>query len=247
MGLVCCNGKCVNTNNDILNCGQCGNKCAGTVPFCNGTCGTPPCSGACDAAGNCCYDQCCAPGKLCCNVPGPGPTMGPRCNDPIDGTCPAGCPACRCNSPDTPIATPEGSKPIASLREGDLVYSLSAGRVVPVPIRTTTRVAAHDHSVVRLVIEGGVVLEISAPHPTADGRTIGALRPGDVLDGVRVSSATIVRYEHEFTYDILPDSDSGTYFAGGVLVGSTLGGAPAAASLGSAPNSSSVDTAGFLR
>jgi hypothetical protein len=101
--------------------------------------------------------------------------------------------------------------------------------------------------VVRLVIEGGVVLEISAPHPTADGRTIGALRPGDLLDGVRVSSATIVRYEHEFTYDILPDSDSGTYFAGGVLVGSTLGGAPAAASLGSEPLSVSVNTAGPRR
>jgi hypothetical protein len=27
-----------------------------------------------------------------------------------------------------------------------------------------------------------------------------------------------------FTYDILPASDSGTYFAGGVLIGSTLGG-----------------------
>ena len=31
-----------------------------------------------------------------------------------------------------------------------------------------------------------------------------------------------VPYRHEYTYDILPASDSGTYFAGGVLVGSTL-------------------------
>ena len=33
----------------------------------------------------------------------------------------------------------------------------------------------------------------------------------------------VVPYAHDFTYDILPASDSGTYFAGGALVGSTLG------------------------
>jgi hypothetical protein len=29
-----------------------------------------------------------------------------------------------CASPDTPIATPDGDKPIASLHAGDLVYSV---------------------------------------------------------------------------------------------------------------------------
>jgi hypothetical protein len=41
---------------------------------------------------------------------------------------------------------------------------------------------------------------------------------------VRIERLTVVPYPHRFTYDILPASDSGTYFAGGVLIGSTLGG-----------------------
>jgi hypothetical protein len=32
----------------------------------------------------------------------------------------------------------------------------------------------------------------------------------------------IVPYGHPYTYDILPASKSGTYFAAGVLIGSTL-------------------------
>ena len=56
-----------------------------------------------------------------------------------------------------------------------------------------------------------------------------ALKPcGEVLKtfGVpyttRVLSAEMVPYTHDRTYDILPASDSGTYVAGGALIGSTL-------------------------
>jgi hypothetical protein len=66
------------------------------------------------------------------------------------------------------------------------------------------------------------VLDISALHPTADGRTFGDLRDGDLLGGVDILRTAIVPYEHAFTYDVLPDSDTGAYFAGGVLIGSTL-------------------------
>jgi hypothetical protein len=42
-----------------------------------------------------------------------------------------------------------------------------------------------------------------------------------------------VPYLHDATYDILPDSSSGAYFASGVLIGSTLAGAaPAVTSSG---------------
>jgi hypothetical protein len=78
--------------------------------------------------------------------------------------------------------------------------------------------------VVRIELSNGSALEISAPHPTADGRRFGDLRAGDSLGGVRIERSSVIPYEHEFTYDILPASDSGTYFAGGVLIGSTLGG-----------------------
>jgi hypothetical protein len=34
-----------------------------------------------------------------------------------------------------------------------------------------------------------------------------------------VIGARLVDYEQPFTYDILPDSDWGSYFAGGTLIG----------------------------
>jgi hypothetical protein len=127
-----------------------------------------------------------------------------------------------CASPDTPIATPDGDRPIASLHEGDLVYSVDHGAVVVVPIARTIHRAVSGHHVVHLSLVSGAELYISAPHPTSDGRSFGQLRPGDRLDGVGVAAAESVPYPFAFTYDILPDSDTGTYYAGGALIGSTL-------------------------
>jgi hypothetical protein len=79
---------------------------------------------------------------------------------------------------------------------------------------------------VRATLATGAVLEISAPHPTADGRRFGDLRVGDDLGGMPIVAAEVVPYWHDATYDILPASDSGAYFAGGALVGSTLAAPP---------------------
>jgi hypothetical protein len=154
-------------------------------------------------------------------VPGPI-ASGAKCTDPIGGTCPKGCLGCRCASPDTPIATPSGERPIADLVPGDLVYSVEHDAVVVVPILRVNRTPAHDHQVVRVALGSGRVLEISGPHPTADGRTFGDLRAGGVLDGVPIVGAERVPYAHPFTYDILPASSSGAYYAAGALIGSTL-------------------------
>jgi hypothetical protein len=134
-----------------------------------------------------------------------------------------GCaPLCICASPDTPIATPEGDKPIADLRVGDMVYSVDQGSVRPVPIVRTSRVVVRSHHVVRVALASGAILEISPGHPTADGRRFEDLRLGDSLDGVDIAAVELVAYKHEATYDVLPESDTGTYFAAGVLIGSTL-------------------------
>jgi hypothetical protein len=84
MGFICCDGQCVNTRNDIRNCGACGNACTAPDDFCDGQkCAPPPCSPACGA------------GELCCVINGPGPSRGPECSQPTDGgTCPPGCPLC---------------------------------------------------------------------------------------------------------------------------------------------------------
>ena len=74
----------------------------------------------------------------------------------------------------------------------------------------------------RVRLDNGSVLEISELHPTADGRTFAALSAGTLLDGKAVVSTEIVPYAHPFTYDILPATETGAYFAGGALIGSTL-------------------------
>ena len=68
---------------------------------------------------------------------------------------------------------------------------------------------------------------MSASHPTADGRSFGDLKAGQSLDGVLLTDTRVIAYQHEATHDILPDSDSGAYFAAGVLVGSTMKARPA--------------------
>lgn len=112
--------------------------------------------------------------------------------------------------------------PIASLHKGDLVYSVDHGHIAAVPIARTNRAPAHHHVVMRFELANGSTLEISGGHPTADGRHFADLDRGDLLGGVRILRARAVAYHHAFTYDILPASDTGTYFAGGVLIGSTL-------------------------
>lgn len=130
------------------------------------------------------------------------------------------CPVCA--SPNTPIATPLGERPIADLRVGDLVYSVNNGAIVPVPLIRVGRTPVDHHQVVRVVLADGRSLEISAGHPLADGRTFGDLLAGGALDGREVISAEILPYTYPFTYDVLPGSKTGTYFAAGVLIGSTL-------------------------
>jgi hypothetical protein len=83
-----------------------------------------------------------------------------------------------CGPPDTPIATPQGERPISELAPGDMVYSVEATGIVIVPILRVGSTPVVNHRVVRLELTGGTVLEISAGHPTADGRTF-----ADLLDG----------------------------------------------------------------
>jgi hypothetical protein len=202
---------------------MCGKACAGTAPYCDhGTCTNAPCTTTgCKADTVCCGATCCAVGEICCDVPGPVES-GPKCTAPENGTCPKGCPACVCAAPDTPIATPAGERRIADLAVGDLVYTVHGDAVVAAPIARVNRAPVHDHQVMRVSLANGNVLEISPKHPTADGRTFADLRAGGTLDGIAITAAELVPYAQPFTYDILPASDSGTYFAGGARIGSTL-------------------------
>jgi hypothetical protein len=140
------------------------------------------------------------------------------------------CPVCA--SPETPIATPSGERKISELRRGDLVYSVDHDAIVPVPLIATGSTPVYRHHVVRVVLHDGPTLEMSPGHPTGMGVPFGELaahRPFDALHDIE--SAELVPYEHDRTYDILPDSTTGTYFAGGAWVGSTLRPNPAGRAL----------------
>jgi hypothetical protein len=127
-----------------------------------------------------------------------------------------------CASGRTPIATADGPRALASIRVGDLVYSADHGALRLVRVERVARVAVFHHRVVELTLDSGAVLRMSAGHPTADGRLVGGLHTGAWLDTAVVVSRRDVAYDEPFTYDILPRSDTGSYVAAGVLVGSTL-------------------------
>ncbi len=222
-GFTCCSNACRNVSNDPYNCGQCGNNCPSTAPICqNNQCINLACTAELGPPNTvCCGQSWCAVGQLCCEVEGPVATL-PQCLAPADGTCPRGCQQCVCANPDTQIATPSGARNISELHVGDLVYSVDHDQVVPVPIVAVKERLARSHVVPQVLLENGQVLQISAAHPTADGRAFGDLRAGDRIGGLRIKDVELVTYEHEFTYDILPASDTGYYFAGGALIGSTL-------------------------
>ena len=60
-------------------------------------------------------------------------------------------------------------------------------------------------------------------HPTADGRLLGQVRVGDVVDGAIVVRAELAAYGGGQTFDLMPSGGTGFYIADGVAVASTLG------------------------
>ena len=156
----------------------------------------------------------------------PGLSCGPDCE--LEVVCEDGswlwrqgdCPICA--APGTPIATPAGEVAIADLRPGDLVYSVDGDAIVAVAVLRVASTPVARHRVVRVELQDGAVLEVSPGHPTADGHLFADLHTGSMLDGHRVARAELVPYRYARTYDILPDSDTGSYFAAGARIGSTL-------------------------
>jgi hypothetical protein len=165
--------------------------------------------------------MCCTGSQICCAEQGPvAITIG--CYDPVNGTCPKHNPNVNCADPETPIATPSGDVPIAQLRPGDLVYSIDHGSVAIVRVSRVSSAQVVHHHVRHVVLANGRALDISRGHPTADGRTFADLEAGDTFFGVDIRGIEDIPYRRSHTFDILPASDTGTYFASGVLVGSTL-------------------------
>jgi len=139
-------------------------------------------------------------------------TQGQRPNCPI------------CLSASTLISTPAGDVVVTAIRIGTLVWTQAAdgSRVAAPVIKAGSTPVPAGHLMVHLTLADGRQLWASPGHRTADGRPLGSLRVGDVIDGSRVSGWELVPYSVGRTYDLLPAGTTGFYWANGVLLSSTL-------------------------
>jgi hypothetical protein len=141
-------------------------------------------------------------------------------HDPTQFPGRGGCPICL--AAKDLIATPNGQIPVTELQPGMLVWTIDGGRRVAAPIAVVRHTPApFGHRVIRVVLADGRAVVASPGHPTADGRRVGELKPGDLLDGSRIVVAQLLPYTGD-TWDLLPLSSTGEYWADGVLLGSTL-------------------------
>ena len=138
--------------------------------------------------------------------------------NPAFATCPI------CLAVRTRIDTPNGPVAVEDIKPGDLVWtSNGSGSRSVVPVLRVARVpVSAGHLLIHLALSDGRELWASPGHPTADGRVLAELQPGDVLDGARVVLAESFAYDGAATYDLLPAGPTGTYWADGILMGSTL-------------------------
>jgi hypothetical protein len=132
------------------------------------------------------------------------------------------CPICL--ALHTLIDTPRGPVPVENLRVGDPVWTANeAGERVPgVVLKAASVRVPATHEMVHITLDDGRELWASPGHPTADGRRLGDLKVGDLLDGGRILILEWVRYNQPATYDLLPSGETGFYWANGILIGSTL-------------------------
>ena len=132
------------------------------------------------------------------------------------------CPICLAK--DTLIDMPAGKAAVQSLQKGDMVWTANAAgrRVAAIVLKAAKTPVPATHKVAHIILEDARELFVSPGHPVGDGRTIGELFTGDILDGRKITGITFVSYPEGYTYDILPSGETGFYWANGILIGSTL-------------------------
>ncbi|HXC79577.1 MAG TPA: hypothetical protein VNU19_21300 [Candidatus Acidoferrum sp.] len=135
---------------------------------------------------------------------------------------PLPCPICLAAS--TLIATPGGAVRVVDIKPGMLVWTATPDgkRVAVAVLEVGSTPVPAGHMMVHLVLADGRELLASPGHRTADGRALGALAAGEALDGSTIKVWELVLYSGDRTYDLLPAGATGTYWANGILLSSTL-------------------------
>lgn len=137
---------------------------------------------------------------------------------PVFLTCPI------CLASGTLIDSPNGPVPVEVVKAGMIVWTedTDGSRSGVTVLRTSRTRVPEGHWFVRLRLSDGREITASPGHPTADKRAVGSLMTGDKLDGAVVTGVETRLSDEEFTYDILPSGETGTYWADGILLASTL-------------------------
>ena len=132
------------------------------------------------------------------------------------------CPICLAAS--TMIATPDGDVRVTDIRPGMVVWTAGAdGTRIAVQVLTVgSTVVPSTHLMVHLRVADGRELLVSPGHRTSDGRALGSLAVGDALGGSKITLWELVPYGSPRTYDLLPAGPTGSYWANGILLASTL-------------------------
>ena len=135
---------------------------------------------------------------------------------------PYGCPICL--SGNTFIDTPNGPMNIKDLKKGMVVWTMdySGLRKTTIILETSKTSVPKNHHMIHIVLNDDRELFGSPSHPLYDNRRLYEINIGDVIDNSIVTIAEKVQYQDQFTYDILPSGDTGTYWANGIPVKSTL-------------------------
>jgi hypothetical protein len=132
------------------------------------------------------------------------------------------CPICLASA--TLIATPSGEVRVTDITPGMLVWSVGANgeRVAEPVVEVGSMVVPTGHVMVHVRLADGRQLLVSPGHRAGDGRPLGSLKAGDALDGSTITHWELVPYGGSRTYDLLPAGPTGRYWAGGILLSSTL-------------------------
>jgi len=143
----------------------------------------------------------------------------------IDQQQPAGEPNCPiCLARGTLIDTPNGPVAVELLRLGDPVWTLDAAgrRIAGTVIALGSTPAPIGHVVIRVTLADGRSVTASAGHPLVDGRRIGDLVVGEVVDGSPIADLEPIAYTAGETFDLVASGPTGAYLAGGIPLASTL-------------------------
>jgi hypothetical protein len=101
-------------------------------------------------------------------------------------------------------------------------FDRAGRRIVATVVALGSTPAPPGHRVVRLRLADGRVVSASPGHPLPDGRPLGDIRVGDLVDGSMVEAVTDLDYADGATFDLVASGPTGGYYAGGIPMLSTI-------------------------